>query len=396
MNLTDIFQIFDDPEEHRRATERKQRCLDQVRGILGRPQAGPNAPTDEELLTLISDLFHKVYEKTPFSSDYDPLIERLSFTKRNLGALDACELKRAWTIFLDQTGIEFGWPLNVGMAEWYVERRKVDHAITVFEHLYSNVRRGVLHHGEYEDQLESWLMDLLVLCQQRNLPRRASHVCEVMEDFYNDGYVSIKAYTESLSISPQLIHAGIRNQINSDRRTTQNRLENECGPLLDNLHPLTKKLLVEAELWSSDHWRNIEPWAAPLRWALAIESEFHERVFNPNRERIESALGDHAPRRDQVCGLGQIIEVIKKAASNNIGLRIILGKMRDSDIFASQETLRKLRVVRKHRNQVSHVRGDGVYSVGNCCDFLREIREEGWVFKFLEALQPRDPSGRTE
>ena len=145
---------------------------------------------------------------------------------------------------------------------------------------------------------------------------------------------------------------------------------------------------MEAELWSSDHWRNIEPSAAPLRWALAIESEFHDKVFKPHRKHIQSALGAHAPRSGRACGIGQIAEVSEKAGSNNIGLKIMFAKIRGGDSLASSDTLAKLRIVCDHRNKIAHIREkEGrAYTVEQCHDFLREIRNMGWVFEFLEAL----------
>lgn len=104
------------------------------------------------------------------------MIERLSFTRDRLKA----NLKTAWTSFLERSDIYFPWPLNLNMAMWYDDRGMVSHAIAVYEHLYSCIRRGELHQ-ECESAFESWLVNLLYLCRQRNLPQRARHLCEVIE-----------------------------------------------------------------------------------------------------------------------------------------------------------------------------------------------------------------------
>jgi hypothetical protein len=260
MSQEDILREIQNDSERWHAEEEKQQCLDQVKGILLRPRSGPNAPTDEELLRLIFDLFG-IYLEIPFSRDYDPLIERLSFTASKLESVDAVELKRAWTRFVSQTEID-EWPLNMCMAQWYAEHGMVSHAISVHEHLYSLILRGEFHQ-DCPDEFETWLIDLLDLCRRRKLPGRAKHLCEVIEDYYNNGYVSLDGYAETLSVLPELIHAGIKQQIHSDRCATRNRLEHEYGPVLDRLHGPTRKLVVEAELWSSNHWINIDPSAAP-------------------------------------------------------------------------------------------------------------------------------------
>jgi hypothetical protein len=117
-------------------------------------------------------------------------------------------------------------------------------------------------------------------------------------------------------------------------------------------------------------------------------------VFKPHRKDIQNALGDHAPRYDRPCGIGQITEVSKKANLNNIGLKVMFEKFRGGDSLVSSDTLAKLRIVGKGRNEIAHIRErEGMaYTVKQCHTFLREIRETGWMFEFLEAMQPRDSS----
>lgn len=210
----------------------------------------------------------------------------------------------------------------------------------------------------------------------------------ISEDFYHDGYVSLESYAEALSLLPELTHEGIRQTIESDRTSTKQRLRSEHSALLDQLHPLTEKLVVEAELWSDAYWRKVEPSAAPLRWALALEAKFHPKVFIPYERELGTVLGDRAPRRHQNCGLSQMIKLIKEAGSN-IGVKTVLMTLQGGKRLASGETLNRLKTIRNHRNAIAHLGTGRVYTASQCSEFLREIRDNGWVFEFLTAIQPR-------
>src|SRR5437016_11809846 len=108
MGLADaVAAIKPDPEWE----QRRRRCLEQVQLVRSRLQVAPNSVTDGEILRCIDCLFHDVYSTTPFEEDYDQLIEALSFTRRPLGDLEAASLKRAWTNFLEENGVDLGWPL---------------------------------------------------------------------------------------------------------------------------------------------------------------------------------------------------------------------------------------------------------------------------------------------
>lgn len=399
-NLRDLVLKASDPEKQR---VEEEKYLNQVVEVLSRPLSGPNAPTDKGLLTLIENMAC-FYSEFQLGEGYDDLIERLSFTAREIEPVGKGELKTGWTKFLDNNEVNFIWPLNAGMAEWYEEHKMEFCAIAVYEHMYSFYRKGELLKEIGDDEslynmLEDCLNRLMYLCCKRNLLQRARHICEIIEDFYLDGNVSIEAYTNTLPLLYELNHASIGQQIESDRLETKNRLEkDEYSPLLDRLHGRTKYLIVEAELWSKDHWRNVMPSVAPLLWAQVIESEFHQKVYRLHKEKgLQAILEDRAPKRDQTCRLGPMIEILTKAgASNNPGLKIILNGVHDGSSLTSSETIRKLKILFDHRNNVAHVREkeEKAYTSNQCSDFLKEIRETGWVFKFLEALQPRDGSAR--
>jgi len=288
------------------------------------------------------------------------------------------------------------------VAGWYEEREMYAHAIAVYEHLYTLVRRGELGCDHFDQRfdsserslLEIWLGSLVSLYYYRlKQPERARHFCELIEDYYNDDYVSLVGSAEAISWRDELSRAAINPRFQTDLDAAQNRLRHEYGSLFDDLHNRTKKFVVGAELWSDKHWIKINPWSVPLRWALSIESEFHYQVFQPNRHQIEKLLGDDAPRRNQICGLGQIITVFEKAGPN-VGLSCILAPKRNREFLTSRDTLARLKVVRNDRNRVAHASERNAYTLAESLDFVEEIRKTKWVFKFMDALQPKNRSTR--
>ncbi|MDE0406126.1 MAG: hypothetical protein OXI53_12540 [Nitrospira sp.] len=399
--LWNSFQKFiNDPERQREKRRKKDEWEDQRLDIESRPQSGPDAPTDEELLSLIGkgfDLFCEI----PFGNDYDHLIKRLSFTHSTLEADDAGKLKTAWTMFLKEADIAFDeLTLSEGVAGWYEECEMYAHAIAVYEHLYTLVRRGELGRDHFDQRLDSserslleiWLGSLVSLYYYRlQQPGRARYFCELIDDYSDDGYVSPVGSAETISLRDELSRAAINPRFQADLDAVQNRLRHEYGALFDGLHNKTKEFVVGAELWSNNHWISINPCTAPLRWALSIESEFHYKVFRFNRPQINEFFGDDAPRPNQVCGLGQIIKVLAKAKTN-VGLSCILAAVRNNEFLASQDTLAKLEVVRNDRNRVAHASEKKAYTLTESRDFVEKIRETNWVFRFLDALQPRNHS----
>lgn len=392
-----VDEVMNDPESQRETQREKEEWERQRLDITSRPESGREVPTDGELLNLINKGF-ALFCETPFGNDYDHLIERLSFTDRTLESEDAGKLKMAWTRFLNEVDVSFDWPLNEGMAGWYEEREMYAHAIAVYEHLYTLVRRRELEHGDFDQRsdssersaLETWLASLVSLYYFRlKRPERASHFCELIDDYSDDGYVSPVGSAEAISLRDELSRAAINPRFQADLDLARDRLKHEFDRF-DDLHEKTKEFVVGAELWGNKHWhwRKINPWIAPLRWAQAIESEFHYKVFKPNRLQIKGLLSDDELRE---CTLGQIIKVLEKEGSN-VDLSYILAAMRNSEFLTSQDTLDKLDVIRVDRNRVAHGSKKRTYALEDGHDFLRKIRENNWVFKFFDALQPKNRS----
>ena len=391
MPLADLpAMIPPDPE----AEQHRSRCLEQVQLVRSRLQVAPSSVTDREILRCVDCLFHEVYGSTPFEEDYDQLIEALSFTRRPLGDLEAAALKRAWTNFLEENGVDLGWPLHKGFVDWYSCRDKPIHAIAVLEHVLTEYRLGRLQPDE--GNLEAWLLSLFQLCVRQNLATRARHVAELVGDYHEDEFVSHVGYAEILAQQSALRYRELGQAIEEDRVEVERRLRSEYVPLFQNLHETTRNLVIDAELWSKPNLRQIEPAASPRRWALAIEAEFHEKVFQPNRPILESALSGGNPnrrlRQGRSCSVGQIACLIERSREGSMGSAAILGvfdRTRGGPDFAQGRRLDLPQALLDHRDQIAHVTERGSYTPAHCNEFLRVVCESGWAFRFLQAIQPR-------
>lgn len=396
MPLADLLAMIPpDPE----AEQRRSRCLEQVQDVRSRLQVAPNSVTDKEILRCIDCLFHDVLSDAPFSSTpsadaYDELIAALSFTRRPLVDLEAVALKRAWTNFLEENEESLGWPLHEGFVEWYWGREMPLHEIAVLEHVLTEYRLGRLQHDE--GNLESWLLSLHQLCVRQNLIPRARHVAELIGDYHEDGFVSLSGYAEILAHSGTLCYREFGQAIEDGRVEAERLLRSNYGPLLQNLHETTRSLVIGAELWSRANLRAIEPAAGPRRWALAVEAEFNAKVFQPNCDQLEPALREGSPDRrlkpNQSCSVRQINRLIRISSRGDMAgatVRAVLDRLLGGHELRAGARLDIPRILLEHRDQIAHVTDRGSYSPAHCNEFLRDVREDGWVFRFLKAIQPR-------
>ncbi len=108
---------------------------------------------------------------------------------------------------------------------------------------------------------------------------------------------------------------------------------------------------------------------------------------------LDSSSTRDAPREGQGCTLGHIIEVMK-AKSNDSYRNDLLATLRDNEFLLSPDICNILKEVSNHRNRVAHGSEKKSYTLKESHNFLRKIRETNWVFRFLDALQPKPPSTR--
>jgi hypothetical protein len=391
MSLRDVLShIEPDPE----AEQLRKRRLEQVQLVRSRLQVAPNSVTDGEILRCIDCLFHDLYSTTPFEEDYDQFIEALSFTRGPLGNWEDSALKRAWTNFLEDNGSDLDWHLHQGFVQWFRSNEMPLHEIAVLEHARAEYCLGRL--APDEGFLESWLFSLFQLCVRQNFIPRARYVAELIGDYHEDGFVSYGVYDEILDQQSALRYRELGQAIEEDRVEVERRLCSEYGPLFQNLHEVTRSLAIDAELWSKANLRAIEPAAGPRRWALATEAEFHEKVFQPNRHVLESALSGGNPYRrlgrGRSCSVGQIAHLIERSHEGGMGSAAILGvfdRTRGGPHFARGGRLDLPQILLDHRDKIAHVTERGSYIPADCNEFLRVVCESGWAFRFLEAIQPR-------
>ena len=353
-----------------------------------RLQNDPETVTDVQILEHVQELF-LCKGAEPCEEEYDPLISSLSFTMADLQRCDTHELKRAWTGFLKKTfGFEtsWEWPCSLGLAQWYLFHDKPNHAIAVYEHLYTQIRRMEL--AEYEDTYERCLLKLLDLCVEEGLTERARHVAELIGDYHDDGLISLDAYADVLLEKDALRYREMGEVIERDREEAKKRLRREIGPLFAVLHDTTRKHVIEAELWGQGQLKGIDPIDAPLHWALAIESEFHYKIYNPNQEVLGKLLGEFRPKPGRTCGVGQISKLIEVSGSNPDNKTNNVEKTIPAwhNLVLVPDHVRILKGISLDRNQIAHVSSEGPYTKESSLEFVKHVRNSGWIFKFLSSL----------
>ncbi len=321
------------------------------------------------------------------------MIESLSFTRASLDDLETGELKRAWTNCLRHT---FGsderweWPCNVGMAEWYCAHDKPIHSISVYEHLLSEIhRRGLVQsESEFSSSCQEWLIQLFNLCREQGRLERAIHVADLIGDFHDEGFIGAAEYAEVIANLSGLRHREVGEILERERSKAEERYRNLFGSLLATLHDDTKRCLLQAELMSAAGIRRAFPLAAPLCWALAIESEFDKKVYSKHQSRLDDILGDHRPKAGRRCGIGQIVELIGKTRGDKLK-RPIIEKALPAwrKLLSLRHVHESLSMIKDHRNQIAHITESGAYSTAQCNEFIEKIRDSGWIVECLASFQ---------
>jgi len=70
-------------------------------------------------------------------------------------------------------------------------------------------------------------------------------------------------------------------------------------------------------------------------------------------------------------------------------LQAVFRKLQGSQEFTSAANLGIPNEVVEHRKQIAHFTEHRNYTSEDCDSFLNVVRDSGWVFRFLSALQPK-------
>lgn len=295
--------------------------------------------------------------------------------------------------FLNDTIGDWIWPHDLGIADWYIGHDRPLQALAVFEHLYARMRRDEFDPQDRARELRGVLICLFDLCVETGLTGRARYVAELIGDYRADGLIDLSTHTEVVSKESGLRFREVGEFMDEEREKAREGLRGKHGRLLDSLHLATQKLVVDAELWSHPRLMSLEPTAAPRHLTLAIEAEFHYKVIEPRRPSVKSALdkfiGKGKPLKDNhSCSPGQILHLIKESGSNPLA-RAVLGSIREWWDNGREESEEALSLVAQHRERLFHVSSGGAYSPEDCVEFLHAVHASGWVFRFLQTVQPR-------
>lgn len=348
-------------------------------------------PTDREVLDRIEGLFSAKLE-TPFDEEYDSLVESLSFTAAPLADVETGELKRAWGSFLNhafECGTRWEWPCNIGIAEWYCAHDMPHHAISVYEHLVAEIhQRGLVEsEAEYLGAHREWLLQLFQLSSHQGLTERALHVASIIGDFHDEGFFGAVEYAEVIASIPSLRRREFAETVKQERLEAIGRCRELFGSLFEQLHDGTRRCAIEAEFMSGVSMRSIDPSAAPRCWSLVIESEFHRKVFLPNRvlrDFIKPPL-----RESQSCSIGSILCLMRKSREES-AVRLVFDGLQGGSEIGCRERFMHIfdSIVREHRNRIAHAGDARRYTLKECEDFLKSVRDSRWIIELLSAFQP--------
>lgn len=320
---------------------------------------------------------------------FEMLVNSLSFAKESI---DPENMKTAWKEFLTlrascdvPTSLEeWNVTCDVVMAQFFERIGKTVHSISVYEHILSEVIGG---DPNYRDSAEDCLFRLFEHYSKGASTRKAREILTLIRTYHENDLVSDARYYGVLPQETELFYRELGEAVDQDRRLVEERLRLEFGDTFEKLHAITRNYVVDAELWSNDRMRNLEPTAGPRRWALAIEAEFHHKVYEPHRNELASALG----RSIKTCGPRDISDLIKHSSSGLLAGRVIsrvFERLFGRGTLASVANLDALEVLSEHRNQIAHVARLGPYTLERCNAFMKEIRESEWIFTFLSSLKP--------
>ena len=323
----------------------------------------PCSVNDTELLEIIFVSLSEL-EKPGFhqEQDLDPYMEALSFSNQQLDNLDAENLKAAWSEFFKETFYDTG---NLEeedvrhdlIALWYFFRKMWAHSVAVYEHVNRKIRQNELVNcSEYH---ATWVLQLWKACIEFGIKKRALELTPRIKEYESDGEIASEDFFDVLTKEVKLRFEDQKDLIDYERELAKQHLYVQHESLLDSLEKTTRDYVIEAELWSRANLRELEPTAGPRRWILAIESEFHHKVFERDRNILEKywqGNRQESPLRPgQSCSIGQVALLVRKAGSRmdkDKLLQAVFRRLQGSQEFTRSANLGIPNEVVEHRKQI--------------------------------------------
>jgi hypothetical protein len=361
---------------------------------------------------------------TPFPDESNPSVDALSFGLKDIP--DGKE-RDAWSRFLSSIECDdLGWPVHLGIAQRYREQGKLAHAAAVFERLHRHVRQEYDHIVEMSDYQAAYLPEMLQVCAERGDLERVRQIFGRVEELYEDGHLNLETYSDSLieilpaketeigetafSDRDSMLGSARRTIIELNDRLSMTTREYEAlristitgtalvsarekarlylfekyGSLMSVLYKETVMNLVEAQLWSSDPFKEHGPSWTLIAFQKAVECEFNEKVWTHASE-----LKSFLPKE---LGFGHLtLNQISKFLFDERPL--IMGLRRQIERrgpFHFPMELSFKREVWDLKNQCNRARHGGdrkPYKLIDLEDFLRRTRNANCVFVLLRLFQ---------
>jgi hypothetical protein len=424
MSLENIFTSII-PEDNDQPRE-KEAC----KRLIAKLDESPDNVTDSELLDGLGECWDC---EIPFPKICDRLMEALAFTKERVPT-DPAEILHAWATYLKNCGARLSfhsYPILQGIAYWY-EERSADpsmavRAISVYEFLYRSYDYIIQEQG-VEYFAKSYIPPLIQLWRQLKNFSRSKHLIQWMEDQYHAGYLRHEDYLNLMMTLEEIIIEERGTDVTdyerelikilkitwdtiSDRdrqiekhreealrfaeqlacskdetypQAARNRLETRFGTLWNRLHQNTRRKLELVETYTQHPYSEHNPEVVPDALFLAIKNETLAQIFEPygkSHSDIWPSLKNENP-------VGLLIRYRKRDLSRSVcvAVRDAIREAGCEPKFLSDDNVKKLCLLLRHRNQVQHFEEHPPYKISHLQELLKQVWNNFWIVNFLKKI----------
>lgn len=373
-----------------------------------------SAQGDDQILNMLKQIGEDLSDNClPF--EYDPLMERLSFTSRPV--LPETRM-RAWSDFLEEKKVWLHTLETWAIARWYQDRGQLHHAAAVYEELDGEAHKDDCGLGyDYLVDMMDVYGDLCEYGRVRDLfadVRRFSLTSEVDGDLFrrakqtlaetvtrvSDEITTIDLRETVILLKDELgetvndlanakfeadrLRAGVH--IPEQRLKAQEWLDTQPSNLRKKLCGEAWSALVDAVVFlQTPSLRDSFYWCIPVACQRAVEAEFNRKVWALVRNKVGEKKYQ-SPR-----SINQIYDILNPTEMKNSSDRDFYEGLPIKSLMKNaatiQSTTLKLKVLEDHSTDARHGSlGSKAYSKERLIKFAQEVelaKPDGWIFRWL-------------
>lgn len=373
-----------------------------------------SAQGDDQILNMLKRIVEDLSENC-IPSEYDHLMERLSFTSRSV--LPEMRM-RAWGDFLQENKVWMALIETWAIARWYQDRGQLDHAAAVYEELDAKAHKDHCGLGyDYLIDMMDVYGDLGEYSRVRDLfadIRRFSSTNEVDGDLFRRATQTLAETVTS--VSGEIATIDLRETVgllNSELSSTSNDLANakfEADRLRAGVNILEERL--KAQGWLDAQTNNLRSklcgeawnalvdavvflqtpslgesffWCIPVACQKAVEAEFNRKVW-------ALVINKPAPKKyKHDLSINLIYDILNPREIQDSVERALVEALQINSLIKNAATIQstnsKLKVLEDHSTEARHGSlGSKAYSKKRLIKFAQEVelaKPDGWIFRWL-------------